>query len=89
MKSTLIILAAICAFSMSSCKKDYTCTCVTTYTDTSFLGLSFDIEQSYAVKEKNESKAKSTCDSKGSTQQADYQSEFGSGTVTNCDVKKK
>lgn len=79
----LIVLSAIGMFAFASCKKDYTCTCTTKNSDTSFISLEFEAD--HKLSERNESKAQETCDGKAAQQNAEY----GEGYTTTCgDVKE-
>jgi hypothetical protein len=60
MKKVLLV-AAVAAFAMTSCKKDYTCTC--TYTDPMGGGTE---TQTYPMKDVKKKDAKSTCNTLGS-----------------------
>jgi uncharacterized lipoprotein YehR (DUF1307 family) len=59
-KITTIAAALLIAASFSSCKKEYTCTCVTKMTGAD------DITQTYTFKAKKKD-AEASCNSKGTT----------------------
>ena len=61
MKKITLLAIVACAFSLASCKKDYTCTC--TYTPTGGTATTY----TYEMKDVKKKDAKSTCNSLGAT----------------------
>jgi hypothetical protein len=67
MKKTILLLAVVIMFTATSCKKDYTCACTTTYYDTadnSVVGT--QVVPDSKIKD-TKSKAKSTCEKRSFT----------------------
>ena len=71
----LLLVAAVAAFTMTSCKKDYTCECTTSV---SILGVTTSATASTTIKD-TKKKAKETCE-KGTVSNS-------AGSTTTCKIK--